>query len=153
MKTSDKRFKNSTRPKENKTKEPRDPRPNLNMKPCTQEEINWSKIEKTLRIKLFELCKTRTKKTNPDLLIFYVISGGHDMGNDAGRATTCRSNLKDPWLQTERTKNEGPSEKVSFNGELVWKFQTNKSKNPNHRMENKTIEPRDPEGKNWTWTM
>ena len=64
-----------------------------------------------LRLKLLEFCKTRTKKWNPYLLIFYVVSGGHDIANDAGRATTCRRNFKAPWLQTERTENEGPSEK------------------------------------------
>ena len=37
--------------------------------------------------------------------------------NDAGRATTCRRNFKAPWLQTERTKKEKPSENMSFNGE------------------------------------
>ena len=37
--------------------------------------------------------------------------------NDAGRATTCGRNFKAPWLQTERTKNEKPSEKMSFNEE------------------------------------
>ena len=37
--------------------------------------------------------------------------------NDAGRTTICRRNFKAPWLQTERTKNEKPSEKMSFNGE------------------------------------
>ena len=70
---------------------------------------------------------TRTKQSNPDLLTFYVISGGHDMANDGGPATTCRRKFKAPWLQTERTKNEGPSEKLSFNGE---QFENFKPKNP-----------------------
>ena len=73
--------------------------------PCSEEEINWSKFEKAFRIKLIGLCKTRAKKSSPDLFKFYVISAGHDMANDAGRATTCRRNFKAPWLQTERTKN------------------------------------------------
>ena len=50
--------------------------------------------------------------------------------NDAGRATTCRRNFKAPWLQTERTKNVKPTEKMSFNGQTVWKVQTKKTKNP-----------------------
>ena len=69
--------------------------------------------------------------------------------NDAGRATMCRRNFKAPWLQTERTKNEGSSEKMNFNAETVWKFQTKKNpKKSSHRMENKTKEPLDAEGKN-----
>ena len=71
---------------------------------------------------------TRTKKSNPDLLNFYVISGGHDMANDAGPATTCRRNFKAPWLQTESTKNEGPSEKLSFNGEQFENFKPKNQK-------------------------
>ena len=47
--------------------------------------------------------------------------------NDAGRATTCRRNFKAPWLQTEGTKNEGCPEKMNFNAETVWKFQTKKN--------------------------
>ena len=47
------------------------------------------------------------------------------MANDAVRATTCRRNFKAAWLQTERTEIEGPSEKMSFNGE---QFQTFKPK-------------------------
>ena len=39
------------------------------------------------------------------------------MAIDAGRAITCGRSFKAPWLQTERTKNEGHSEKTSFNGE------------------------------------
>ena len=48
------------------------------------------------------------------------------MANDDDRATTCRWNFKAPWLQTERTKNEEPSEKMSFNGE---QFEIFKPKN------------------------
>ena len=33
------------------------------------------------------------------------------------------------------------------------KFSNQKAKNSSHRMENKTKEPQDPEGKNWTWAM
>ena len=77
-------------------------------------------------MKLLELCKTRIKKSSHDLFKFFVNSPGQDMANDDGRATRCRRNFKAPWLQTERTKNEGPSEKLSFNGEM---FEIFKSKN------------------------
>ena len=35
---------------------------------------------------------------------FYVVSAGHDMVTDAGRATTCRREFKAPWLQTKVQK-------------------------------------------------
>ena len=82
-------------------------------------------------MKLFELCKTRTTKSSPDLFKFYVISAGHDMANDTGSATTCRRNFKAPWLHTEGKKNEGPSDKRSFNGELFENFKPKKLKNLN----------------------
>ena len=43
------------------------------------------------------------------------------MANDAG-------SFKAPWLQTERTKNEGPPEKLSFNGEQFEIFKPKKQK-------------------------
>ena len=77
-----------------------------------------SKLKKTwkksLRSKLLELCKTRTKKSSPDQFNFYVVLAGHDMVTNAGRATTCRRKVKAPWLQTKNTKNEGPSENMGF---------------------------------------
>ena len=79
---------------------------------------------------MLEICKIRTNKSSPDLFNFYVISARHDMANDAGRATTCSWNFKAPWLQTERTKNEGPSEKMSFNGEQFENFKPRKPRNP-----------------------
>ena len=100
-----------------------------------------------------ELCKTRTKKSSPDLFNFYVISAGLDMASDAGRATTCWRNFKAPWLKTKRTKKRAFWKKKSFNGETVWIFQTKKIKKSVPPMGNKTKEPQDPEGKNWTWTM
>ena len=69
------------------------------------------------------------------------------MANDAGRATTCKRNFKAAWLQTERTKNEGPSERMSFKLETNWTFQTKNFKNSTPAMEKKTKEPQDPEGK------
>ena len=87
---------------------------NLNMNHVAEKKLNEAKLKKAFRIKLFELCKTRTKRSSPDLFNFCVISTGLDMTNDAGRATTCRRSFKATWLQTERTKNEGPSGKKYF---------------------------------------
>ena len=102
----------------------------LNMNHITRQKLTESKLKKAFRRKLFELCKTRTKKSSPHLFNFYVISAGHDMAIDTGRAITCRRSFKAPWLQTERTKNEGPSEKMSFNGEQFENFKPRKPRNP-----------------------
>ena len=60
------------------------------------------------------------------------------MAKDAGRATTCRRNFKSPWLQTERTKNEGSSEKLSFNGEQFEIFKPKNQKiQPSYEEQNK----------------
>ena len=124
----------------------------LNMNHITRQKLTESKLKKAFRRKLFGLCKTRTKKSCPHLFNFYVISAGHDMAIDTGRATTCRRNFKAPWLQTERTKNEGPSEKLSFNGEQFEIFKLKNQKvQSSYGEQNK--EPQDPRGKNWTWTM
>ena len=97
----------------------------LNMNHVARKKLTEANLKKAFRIKLFGLCKTRAKKSSPDLFNFYVISAGLDIANDNGRAITCRRSFKASWLQTERTKNEGPSEKTSFNGE---QFETFKPK-------------------------
>ena len=102
----------------------------LNMNHVARKNLTGAKLKKTFTKKLLEICKTITKKSSPDLFNFYVISAGHDMANDAGRATTCRRIFKAPWLQTERIKNEKPTEKMSFNGETGWRLQTKKFKIP-----------------------
>ena len=101
-----------------------------NMNHVARKKLTEANLKKAFRIKLFELCTTRTKKSSPGLFNFYVISAGHDMGNDAGTATSCRRNFEAPWLQTERTKDEGPFEQMSFNGKTVWRIQKKKSKIP-----------------------
>ena len=100
------------------------------MNHVARKKLTESKLKKAFRIKPFELCKTRTKKSSPDLFNFYVISAGQGMANGDDRASTCRRNFKAPWLQTERTKNEGPSEKMSFNGKQFENFKPKKPKNP-----------------------
>ena len=99
-----KKFKNSTPPKENKKTTTLQGR-KLNIKQVATTKLTEAKLKKAFRIKLFELCKTRTKKSSPDLINFYVISAGLDLANDDDRATTCRRKFQAPWLQTERTKN------------------------------------------------
>ena len=46
--------------------------------------------------KLLELCKTRAKKSSPDLFNFYVILVGHDMVTDAGSTDTRKRKIKPP---------------------------------------------------------
>ena len=51
---------------------------------------------------------------------------------------------------TNRTYKKGPSEKRALTGNSL-NFSNQKTKKFSHRMENKTKEPQDPEGKNWIW--
>ena len=46
-----KNFKNSTPPKENLTEDYKTPRAKTELEPCSREEINWSKIEKSIQDK------------------------------------------------------------------------------------------------------
>ena len=89
----------------------------LNKNHVARKKLTGAKLKKAFRKKLFELWKTRSEKSSPDLFNFFVNSADHAMANDDDRTTMCRRSFKAPWLQTERRKNEGPSEKTSFNGE------------------------------------
>ena len=51
LKFSNQKAKNSSHRTENKTKEPQDPREKTEHETCSQEEINWNKIEKTIQNK------------------------------------------------------------------------------------------------------
>ena len=66
------------------------------MKNVARKKLTEANLKKAFRIELFELCKTRTKKSSPDLFKFYVISDGQGMANDNDGATTCRRNFKAP---------------------------------------------------------
>ena len=120
------------------------------MKQVATTKLTEVELKKAFRIKLFELCKTTTKQSSPDLFNFYKISAGHDMVNDAGRATTCRRKLKAPWLQTKGTNMKGILRKWVL-AENSLKISTKRTEKSSHLMENKTKEPQDPDGKNWTW--
>ena len=106
--------------------------------------------KKAFRSKLLEFCKTRTKKSSPDMFNFYVVLAGHDKVNDAGRATTCRRKFTAPSLQTKCTKNEGPPEYMGFKGKTVWRFQTKKRTETFSRpSKNNPVEYKDPDCVNW----
>ena len=106
------------------------------MNHVARKKLTEANLKKAFRKKLFELCKTRTKKSSPDLFKFYVISASQGMANDNDGATTCRRNFKALLLQTESTRNEGPSERMSFDGEQFETFKQ-KTKKSSHRLENK----------------
>ena len=75
-------------------------------------------LKKGLRLKLWEICKTRTKKKSPDLFNFYKILSGCYMTIDKGRDTKCRREFKAPLFKRS-TKNEETSENMGFNGKKV----------------------------------
>ena len=68
----------------------------LNMDHVTGKNKTEANLKKAFRIKLLEFCRTRTKKSSPDLFKFYVVLAGHDKATNAGRATTCRRKFKAP---------------------------------------------------------
>ena len=81
-------------------------------KKYTEEKLK----KKAFRSKLFEVCKTRTKKAIADMLNFYVVLAVLHKVATTGRVTTCRLNFKGPPLPTESTKTDGPHENMGFNG-------------------------------------
>ena len=62
---------------------------------------------------MLEVCKTKIKKSSPDLLNFYLAAAARDMVTDDDSSTACRSKFKAPSLKTN-TKNERPSENMGF---------------------------------------
>ena len=61
---------------------------------------------------------------------FYVVSAGHDMVTDAGRATTCRREFKAPWLQTKVQKMKDLPRTWVLTGKQFENFRPKKSKIP-----------------------
>ena len=118
-------------------------RQKLKMNHVARKKLTEAKLKKAFRIKLFEVFKTRTNKSFSDQFIFHVVLTGHDMVKDTGRVTTCRRNFRAPWLQTERTKNEGPSEKLSFNGEQfeIFKLKNQKVQSSYGEQNKRTTRP------------
>ena len=110
------------------------------------------KIEKkTFRLKLLELCKTRTK-SSPDMFNFCVDLAGHDMVIDAGRATKRRRKFKAPWLQTKVQRRTFRDH--GFQRENSLKITEEK------KIENKTLDlPKNPVEQtapkyiNWIWPL
>ena len=50
----------------------------------TRTKLTQAEMKKDFRIKLLVLCKTRTKKSSPDLSNFYVVLAGHDTVTETG---------------------------------------------------------------------
>ena len=70
----------------------------------TREKKNEKKLKKAFRLKLLELCKTRTKKSTRDMFNFFVVLAAHDMVTDADRATTFRCKFKAPHFKQKIQK-------------------------------------------------
>ena len=62
-----------------------------------------------------------------------------------------QAQIQSPKITNKSTKNEGPSENMSFNGETVWKFQTKKKEQEYYSPSfKKPAEHEAPESVNWT---
>ena len=71
----------------------------VNARPSYKKRSKPNKtLKKAFRSNLLELCKTNTKKSNPDMVICYVVFAGLDMVTDVGRATKCTCKFKAPSL-------------------------------------------------------
>ena len=154
MKISDKKsskFHSSHREKNKRTTRPQGWK--LNMNHVARKNINEAKLQKAFRIKLFEFCKTTTKKSSPDLSNFYVTSAGHDMAMTVAGLPRAGSISKPHDYKQNVQKVEGLLKKWVSTRKQFEIFKPKKTKKSSHRIENKTKEPRDPKGKNWTWTM
>ena len=142
-----KKFKISTPPMENPTKEAQDPKgKNWTLTHANRMKQTQAKMKKSFRIKLLDFCKTRTKKSSPDQFSFYVISAGHEMAKEAGRATTWRRSFKAHEYKQNVQKMKGILKKRALTGNSL-NFSNQKTKKTIHRMENKTKEPQDPSAK------
>ena len=74
----------------------------------TSKNSTQQNLEKKIRSKLLELCKTRTKKSSLDMLNFCLVSAARHMVTDNDSSTTCRSKFKAPSLKTNtKTENMG----------------------------------------------
>ena len=51
-----------------------------------------------------ELCKTRTKKSSPDIFNFYVVSAGHGMVTDAGKKKNVQAQVQRPMITNKVQK-------------------------------------------------
>ena len=80
-------------------------------------------------MKLLEACKTRTKKTSPNMLNFYVILAGHDKVSETGRATTCRRKFKAPSLQKKAQKMKVLPKTWVLRGKTFEDFRQEKNRN------------------------
>ena len=70
----------------------------------TRKKKTEANLKKAIGLKLLELCKTRSKKSSPDLFNFYVVLAGHYKITNAGEDTTCRRKFKASSLQTKVRK-------------------------------------------------
>ena len=87
-----------------KQKNHKTPRAKIEHEACSQEEINWSNFEKSIQNKFVWNLQDYNQEVKSWPVQLFVNSPGHDMANDAGRATTCRRNFKTPWLETTYKK-------------------------------------------------
>ena len=61
---------------------------------CKEEEKTEEKLKKTFRLKLLELCKSRTERSSPDMFNIYVVLACHDMVTDIAGLSRAGANSK-----------------------------------------------------------
>ena len=82
-------------------------------------------MKKALKLKLFVLCKTRVRKSSPDIFNFYIVLTGPDLVTDKAGLTNA-SRISKHIITNKMNKKQGPPENMGFNGKTVLGFPTNK---------------------------
>ena len=127
-------------------------RQKLNMNHVARKKLTESKLKKAFRIKLLELCKTRTKKSSLDLFNFLFTRLVMAWPKTLAGLPRASAISKPHDYKQNVQKRKGLLKKWALTGNSL-KFSNQTIKNFSHRRENKRKEPQDPEGNNWTWTM
>ena len=93
----------------------------------TRRKLTEEKLKKVFKLKLFILCKTRAKKSSPDMFIFCVVLVGHDLVTEIAGLPRANANSKLQFFKQKSTKNQGNYENMALNGKTVWSFQKKKN--------------------------
>ena len=96
--------------------------------PCSQGGINWSKIEKSIQNKTVRTLQSYIYEVKSWPVQLLCNLGWSWHGQWRWQGYNVQAQFQSPLITNRTFKNEGPSEKLSFNEEAVWKFQTKKSK-------------------------
>ena len=109
-----KKIKNPVLARRTKQKKHKTPVAKMNMETVSRKKQTEAKLKKAVRFKLLEFCKTRTRKSIPDLFNFLVASAGLTWSLTPAGLRRAGANSK-----PNHYKNELPSENMGFSGKVL----------------------------------